>query len=443
MFADYEKMVLEDYRSKKSRNMLSSGLIRTTQAKLKKECVRLCKDDIHGKDEKVIRDFCEEWDTEKSCLQNIGKYDVDKFKALSNFMKGNSESTDPKNIQLLAWLIDFPHRPFDYNKDYSSSMVEAPKSNEDRLIQEDDSLEEDDTIDTPLPQTAKKKSKYLKVVAIGTLLAALLVCILSLYPKNSAQQIIPKPSWLKDTVIAGIPIQKLRAPKAEITSSRVMDILSIQRDLDRDLQRAKAWQVVSFNGTTSEIEFMKKQDPSWPVEYYQKELDAYAAYNNTIQEHDKLEVQTKGYCFISKPFVTIREGATNGGRTMGKLYLGTYIKIEDTDETGTAYVTVPGLPGVEGIIHTGDYVDSLYKLKATDQEMNTFKNRIFANFEIDPGYAIALKKEQQAQDRRGQSYSRGLSRSPKNRTYITGPRGGCYYINSNGNKVYVDHSFCQ
>ncbi len=26
--------------------------------------------------------------------------------------------------------------------------------------------------------------------------------------------------------------------------------------------------------------------------------------------------------------------------------------------------------------------------------------------------------------------------------YITGPRGGCYYINSNGNKTYVDRSLC-
>jgi hypothetical protein len=26
--------------------------------------------------------------------------------------------------------------------------------------------------------------------------------------------------------------------------------------------------------------------------------------------------------------------------------------------------------------------------------------------------------------------------------YITGPRGGCYYINSHGNKTYVDHSHC-
>jgi hypothetical protein len=30
----------------------------------------------------------------------------------------------------------------------------------------------------------------------------------------------------------------------------------------------------------------------------------------------------------------------------------------------------------------------------------------------------------------------------ESRHYITGPRGGCYYINRNGNKTYVDHSFC-
>jgi hypothetical protein len=32
--------------------------------------------------------------------------------------------------------------------------------------------------------------------------------------------------------------------------------------------------------------------------------------------------------------------------------------------------------------------------------------------------------------------------STNSRNYITGPRGGCYYINANGNKVYVDHSYC-
>lgn len=37
------------------------------------------------------------------------------------------------------------------------------------------------------------------------------------------------------------------------------------------------------------------------------------------------------------------------------------------------------------------------------------------------------------------SYSK---RSTYSRTYYRGPRGGCYYINSNGNKSYVSRSLC-
>lgn len=32
--------------------------------------------------------------------------------------------------------------------------------------------------------------------------------------------------------------------------------------------------------------------------------------------------------------------------------------------------------------------------------------------------------------------------APRKNGYIRGPRGGCYYINGNGKKVYVDHSYC-
>jgi hypothetical protein len=32
--------------------------------------------------------------------------------------------------------------------------------------------------------------------------------------------------------------------------------------------------------------------------------------------------------------------------------------------------------------------------------------------------------------------------SSETRTYTRGPKGGCYYINSSGRKVYVDHGLC-
>jgi hypothetical protein len=42
----------------------------------------------------------------------------------------------------------------------------------------------------------------------------------------------------------------------------------------------------------------------------------------------------------------------------------------------------------------------------------------------------------------GSSYSYGSSSFSRG-GYITGPRGGCYYINGNGNKTYVDRSLCR
>ncbi len=33
-------------------------------------------------------------------------------------------------------------------------------------------------------------------------------------------------------------------------------------------------------------------------------------------------------------------------------------------------------------------------------------------------------------------------RSASSQYYIRGPRGGCYYLNSNGNKTYVDRNLC-
>lgn len=51
-----------------------------------------------------------------------------------------------------------------------------------------------------------------------------------------------------------------------------------------------------------------------------------------------------------------------------------------------------------------------------------------------------------------QTYSSGVNTVKANKKrnsnssgssgYIRGPRGGCYYINSKGKKVYVDHSYC-
>lgn len=42
-----------------------------------------------------------------------------------------------------------------------------------------------------------------------------------------------------------------------------------------------------------------------------------------------------------------------------------------------------------------------------------------------------------------QSTTSKSNRNSTGRSYIRGPRGGCYYINSNGKKTYVDRSNCR
>lgn len=118
IFPDYEKLVLEYYHWKKTQNELSSQLIHPTTANIKGECVRLCKGEIQKKDEKVIRDFCQELENGRTCLHVINNCDVDKFRPLLKILKKGSGRTNPKNIELLAWLIDFPLRPFVLGKVY-------------------------------------------------------------------------------------------------------------------------------------------------------------------------------------------------------------------------------------------------------------------------------------------------------------------------------------
>ena len=45
--------------------------------------------------------------------------------------------------------------------------------------------------------------------------------------------------------------------------------------------------------------------------------------------------------------------------------------------------------------------------------------------------------------RRGSKQSVVAPSGSASRAYTLGPRGGCYYLNSSGRKVYVDHSLCQ
>ncbi len=83
--------------------------------------------------------------------------------------------------------------------------------------------------------------------------------------------------------------------------------------------------------------------------------------------------------------------------------------------------------GVWFLVQATDYVGWIHgnTIKLTDS--SSLKSR-----SVISQPAQTRSKTRRTKPRRTKTY----------RTYIRGPRGGCYYINSNGNKTYVARSLC-
>lgn len=116
VFLDYQEAVLADYRLRWTG--LSSNLKFPKAAKLRDECELVCSERFLLKDDKAIRDFFGKGGDKKSCLDGIKFSKADKLKPVMNFLNGDTAKPEEKVIELLAWLIDFPRRPFNPDIDY-------------------------------------------------------------------------------------------------------------------------------------------------------------------------------------------------------------------------------------------------------------------------------------------------------------------------------------
>ncbi|SMG53058.1 hypothetical protein SAMN03080602_04324 [Arenibacter troitsensis] len=85
--------------------------------------------------------------------------------------------------------------------------------------------------------------------------------------------------------------------------------------------------------------------------------------------------------------------------------------------------------------HYGDY------MKVEIGNKTGFVHRIFLEKEVlntnGPDLSTSIKSVSPSTN-----YNSTTRKTYNSRTYYRGPRGGCYYINSNGNKSYVDRSMC-
>jgi hypothetical protein len=109
---DYIKLVKAAYYKKRANTELSPLLAQSTPANIRRECVHVYQERYDNRDEKTLRAFFGPGEHGKQFLQVIENFATDKFRPLDNYLKEETETTDDRNLELLAWLIDFQHRPF-------------------------------------------------------------------------------------------------------------------------------------------------------------------------------------------------------------------------------------------------------------------------------------------------------------------------------------------
>lgn len=147
MFKDYQNDVLRAYHEMKADGSLSPNLVMPTPGKLKEECLKYFNIRFTPKDAFLFSSVFEVRDTAEEYYKNISSSSADKFKPLNNFLLKKADEPQDKVIELLAWLIDYPERPYQPGDVYevSRNIPEVNPANEvaeDGLTTLDGALEE-------------------------------------------------------------------------------------------------------------------------------------------------------------------------------------------------------------------------------------------------------------------------------------------------------------
>jgi hypothetical protein len=121
-FDNYRAAVLRDYEQRKGANQLPLNLSYPTVTSLKDEALNACQNRFQRSDEKVLVAFFKQQVDVSEYLVAINKSDADCFKPIYNFLRGVTTKPEEKQVEMLAWLTDFKHRPY---QEYLKSKLPA------------------------------------------------------------------------------------------------------------------------------------------------------------------------------------------------------------------------------------------------------------------------------------------------------------------------------
>ncbi|HEX7845910.1 MAG TPA: hypothetical protein VF476_08940 [Chitinophagaceae bacterium] len=181
---DYIKLVIGTYHKMRANNEISLLLARPTPANLRKECMIVYRKGYERRDEPVFRAFFGPEEPEK-LLEIIQEFELKKFKPLTTYLKRpDKKGVNDTNLELLAWLIKFRHRPYIYGRDVllndeELSILGEPIKGEEK---------------PPVPGTGKDKTKEettisTKAVILFLILVFCMGGIYMLWQEKRRQQI--------------------------------------------------------------------------------------------------------------------------------------------------------------------------------------------------------------------------------------------------------------
>lgn len=112
MAIEYQSVVIGKYRDMLRAGVLSSNLMSPSPGNLKRECLLVFYTRYMESDNAILKNFFMPYDERIDLDRMMKIFDIDRFRPLANYLRGRIDKTEIKNIDLLAWLIDFQPRPY-------------------------------------------------------------------------------------------------------------------------------------------------------------------------------------------------------------------------------------------------------------------------------------------------------------------------------------------
>lgn len=129
-FESFMAAVKQQYEVSKN-GSYSGFLLNPSPAQLRNLCLLLLENNLSKIDEAIFRVFFQV--PEEAVLKKaVENFDVEKFRAVGNFLKGRSEKTNVVSLNLISVLVDFQPRPLNkYLKADVYSQTDVSKEKED------------------------------------------------------------------------------------------------------------------------------------------------------------------------------------------------------------------------------------------------------------------------------------------------------------------------